>query len=145
MDDKLWLESGSSPFFSEIAFGIYRCTASGASCSNSLAVGGICHITTCKDTLHVGFGGGSLSYDIAHLVERNVIPEDLGIGLVADGQEEPIHGDVIPLFIGFTQSFYQVYPFYSFSPKRPSALCSKRISSLGLFITRSCMIFVARR
>ena len=73
-----------------------------------LAVAGVGHIASGIYTGHVGGGRGTLSEDVARLVSVEVLAEDFRVGIVADGEEESVDGDVVVLLVGFALALHHV-------------------------------------
>ena len=73
--------------FLQEAFHIHGGHTSLACGHDGLAVVGVAHVAGSEDSGHVGGARGVLHLDVALLVERYLPTEEVGVGLVADGDE----------------------------------------------------------
>ena len=71
-----------------------------ASCSyDGLAVAWVGNVTSGKHSRNVGGRRCALSHDVASLIGGEVLAENLRIGVMANGKEESIDGNVVVLLI----------------------------------------------
>lgn len=116
------------------------------SCSyNSLTVNGIGHITCSKDTGQIGGGSAGNHLDESLLVEVDMALEKLSVGLMTNGEEETIDGNVEGLLVGFAEMTYQVGTLYTVVAKEPRGIGFEEYLDVLFSLTRCCMISAARR
>ena len=75
--------------FGEVALGVEGGHTARAGGRDGLAVRLVAGVAAPEDALHIGVGRpGARGDDVAFLVEVDLAGEDVGVGLVANGQEE---------------------------------------------------------
>ena len=80
--------------FLQIAVGFDGSFGTRASSYYSLTVNGIGHIACSKDTGQIGSGSTGNYLDEALLIEVDMTLEKFGVGLMANGEEETVDGNV---------------------------------------------------
>src|SRR5579884_3851310 len=118
------------------AFGIDRRAAAIAGRGHRLTVAMIDHVAGGENAWHVGHRVLARD-DVAPLVHIDLAAEQRGIGLMADGHEQPL--DIEPSRrIGL--QIADQYPFTACSPSTSSTTESQMNWILGFLKARSCII-----
>lgn len=94
--------------FGQEAFGIQSRLTAASGGGNGLLITWIGNIARRKDTRHIGCGRIALRLNVAEFVQFNLALEDLGIGLMADSEEETVDIDIETLLLGSADMFYEV-------------------------------------
>lgn len=80
---------------------------------DGLAVCGIGAVTGSEYAVNVGTGRTVLSLDVASLVTLNGRTEYVCVGLVTDGEEEAVDGDVVMFLVSLTLALNDVSTLYA--------------------------------
>ena len=97
----------------EIALGLERGLASAAGGYDGLTVGGVGTVAGGKYALDIGAWRCAQGLDVPLLVHVYLSAELVGVGLVADGEEEAVDGQIVVTLIGFATSCHQVGTLYA--------------------------------
>ena len=95
------LQSRRGLLVQQIAFGLDGGLTAGTCCADGLTVGGVSTVACHEDAGQLGAWGAVNLLQIANFVSVQPFLEDVGVGLVADGQEEAVNLDVYQLFVRF--------------------------------------------
>ena len=79
----------------QIALSLEGSLAACTSSHDGLAVGRVANVASGIDARDVGGLRLALRHDEAHLVEIDLTTEEVGVGMVADGEEEAIDREVV--------------------------------------------------
>ena len=104
------------PVFAEVTLSFdSRLTA--RSCSrDGLTIERIGYVTSSEDARDAGAWRSSFGLDVADFIDFDIVREELGIGVMTDGEEEAVDGEVYTLFIGLTQTLDQMCTFDTIFP-----------------------------
>ena len=92
----------------QVALSLDGSLAASSCGADGLTVGGVGTVACHKDAGQLGAWRAVNLLQIACLVSIQPFLEDIGIGLVADGEEETVNLDVYQFFIGLTLAFDKV-------------------------------------
>ena len=116
--------------------------APGSGGRDCLAVGVVLHVAAGEHARHVGLGRSWLGDEVAVVVHVEDALEQVGVGSVPDGHEQP--GDGQASVTSSVSTLRTTAPSNLVSPTRSSTTEFHMNSILGLLNARSCMIFEAR-
>ena len=124
---------GLQSFFREVAFGFDGCFASAGSGCDGLTIERIGHVAGCKYARHTGAGCHAFGDDVAGFVGLDPWAEQVAVGLMTDGQEEAVDGNVEVFLLGRAFLANEVCALHSGFTKEAHGVGLEEHFDLGIF------------
>ena len=105
---------------------------------DGLAVCGVGTVTGSEYAVNVGAGRTVLSLDVASLATLNGRTEYVCVGLVTDGEEEAVDGDVVMLLVSLTLALNDVSTLYAVLTEEPLGIVL--IENLNLLVVLHALL-----
>ena len=99
------------PVFAEVTFRFDSCLTARGCSRDSLAIERIGYVASSEDPWDAGAWGSSFGLDVADFIDFDIVREELGIGVMTDGEEEAVDGEIYTLFVWLTETLDQMCTF----------------------------------
>ena len=135
----------ASGLLHQVALGIESRTTTHSGCRYGLLVVGVGHIAGGKYAGSAGSSGRSGHFYETGFVKIHRPKENLRIGLMADGKEKAVDGNIVKILVGSAAVCRHMRAFKHLFAERPMVTVLNRISMFSFSRTRCCITLEARR
>jgi hypothetical protein len=99
------------PVFAEVTL-CFDSRLTARSCrGDSLAIERVSYVARSEDPWDAGVWRSSFGLDVADFIDFDIVREEFGIGVMTDGEEEAVDGEIYTLFVWLTETLDQMCAF----------------------------------